>query len=219
MKIFIRFLLFSTLLIASIQSQTKAQSIELVGGNILNGVLTGSILGVATMGLNDTSDFTAFRVGLGSGILFGTGIAIYDLATVPRGQRFFISGLLNDGENTSIIILLDTLYGSAVGVAVGSAVALIGNHAITDGLQYGAGAGAWLGFGIGLIDAFTLAERNSDFMSNPLLNNDSLLSLNRSNSTMKFLQPDMIRYNDLSGNTLGARFEPTLNIISYQFKF
>ncbi|MEX2463253.1 MAG: hypothetical protein WD513_03105 [Balneolaceae bacterium] len=219
MKIFIRFLLFSALLMASIQNQTKAQSIELVGGNILNGALTGSILGVATMGLNDTSDFTAFRVGLGSGILFGTGIAFYDLATVPRGQRFFISGFLNDGKNTSILILLDTLYGSAVGVAVGSAVALIGNHALTDGIQYGAGTGAWVGFGVGLIDAFVLAERNSDFISSPLLNKDSLLSLNRSNSTMKFLQPDMIRYNDLSGSTLGARLEPTLNIISYHLKF
>lgn len=186
---------------------------------MLNGAITGSILGVATMGLNDTSDFTALRIGLGSGILFGTGIAIYDVATVPRGQRFFISGLLNDGENSSIIILLDTMYGSAVGVGLGSAFALIADYPFTDALQYGASSGAWIGFGFGLVDAFILAERNRDFIGSNVLVRDSLISFHGTGSTLKLIQPELYTLTDFSAESPGYSLEPALNLFTFNKRF
>lgn len=202
-----------------VTEQTQAQSAELIGGNVLNGAITGSILGVAVMGLNDTSDFTAVRVGLGSGILYGTGIAIYDVASVPRGQRFFISGLFNDGENSSIIILLDTVYGAAVGVGLGSAFALIADKPITDALQYGASAGAWAGFGFGLIDAFFLAEKNRDFTTSNLLNRDSLISIQNSGANLKFIRPAIHTYTDFSADLPVLSFEPVIHLISVNKRF
>lgn len=199
--------------------RSQAQSAELIGGNIINGAITGSILGVATMGLKNTSDFSAFRVGLGGGILYGTGIAIYDIATVPRGQRFFISSLLNDGENSSIIVLLDTVYGAGVGVAIGSAFALIGNKPITDALQYGASTGAWAGFGFGLIDAFFLAERNRDFINSNLLNRNSLISIRTADSNLNFVQPGTYAFTDLSAESPVFKLEPVLHLISINRRF
>jgi len=200
-------------------NQSKAQSLELVGGNILNGAITGSVLGVATMGLNNSGDFSALRIGLGVGILGGTGMALYDISTLPQGQTFFISGVFNDGNNSSIIILLDTLYGAAAGVAVGSAFALISNNSIMDGLQYGASAGAWVGFGFGIFDAFFVAERNSDFVSEQLFNRDSLIAMQGENSTLKMLQPNLVGVTDLSGTSLQYKIEPTVNLFSFSRQF
>jgi len=200
-------------------NQSKAQSLELVGGNILNGAITGSVLGVATMGLNNSGDFSALRIGLGVGILGGTGMALYDISTLPQGQTFFISGVFNDGNNSSIIILLDTLYGAATGVAVGSAFALISNNSIMDGLQYGASAGAWVGFGFGIFDAFVVAERNSDFVSEKLFNRDSLIAMQGENSTLKMLQPNLVGVTDLSGTSLQYKIEPTVNLFSFSRQF
>lgn len=218
-----RKLIFSFLIVLTIHlfsfNQSKAQSLELVGGNILNGAITGSVLGVATMGLNNSGDFSALRIGLGVGILGGTGMALYDISTLPQGQTFFISGVFNDGNNSSIIILLDTLYGAAAGVAVGSAFALISNNSIMDGLQYGASAGAWVGFGFGIFDAFVVAERNSDFVSEKLFNRDSLIAMQGENSTLKMLQPNLVGVTDLSGTSLQYKIEPTVNLFSFSRQF
>lgn len=200
-------------------NQSNSQSLELVGGNILNGAITGSALGVATMGLTSNSNFAPLRIGLGVGILGGTAMALYDISTLPQGQIFFISGVFNDGQNSSILILLDTLYGAASGVAVGSAFALISNNSIVDGLQYGASAGAWVGFGFGIIDAFFIAERNSDFVTDVLTNRNSVLQIRHENSSIKMLQPNLVGITDLSGKTLEYRFEPTVNLFTYSRKF
>tara|TARA_R100001143_G_scaffold53522_1_gene49004 strand:- start:3573 stop:4232 length:660 start_codon:yes stop_codon:yes gene_type:complete len=218
-----RKLLLSTLILLAIHlfsfNKTNAQSLELVGGNIINGAITGSALGVATMGLTNSSDFAPLRIGLGVGILGGTGVALYDISTLPQGQTFFVSGVFNDGQNSSIIILLDTLYGSVAGVAVGSAVALINNNSIMDGLQYGASAGAWFGFGFGVVDAFFIAERNNDFISAILTNRDSVIDIQSENSSFKMLQPDLVGVTDLSGTSLQYRVEPTVNLFTYRRQF
>lgn len=199
--------------------RSNAQSVELIGGNVINGALTGSILGVATMGLYNTSDFSPFRIGLGAGILYGTGIAVYDVATVPRGQMFFISGLLNDGENSSIIVLLDTVYGAAVGVALGSAFALIGDRQITDALQYGASAGAWVGFGFGLIDAFVLAERNRDFVTSSFMNQDSMISIQNNELNLKIIQPGFHTFTDFTSHSPGLKIEAVLHLFTINRRF
>lgn len=217
-KILIPILIVLTLQLFS-TNDTKAQSLELVGGNILNGAITGSVLGVATMGLTNSSDFAPLRVGLGVGILGGTGLALYDISTLPQGQTFFISGVFNDGQNSSIIILLDTLYGATAGVAVGSAFALISNNSIMDGIQYGASTGAWFGFGFGIIDTFFIAERNRDFVSNLLSDRDSVLDIQGENSTLKMLQPNLVGVTDLSGTTLQYRLEPTVNLFTFSRNF
>lgn len=217
-KIILSLIIALTIHLFSFQ-QSNAQKLELVGGNILNGAITGSALGVASMGLSNSGDFSALRIGLGVGILGGTGLALYDISTLPQGQTFFISGVFNDGNNSSILILLDTLYGAAAGLAVGSAFALISNNPIMDGIQYGTSAGAWIGFGFGVFDAFFIAERNSDFVSDKLLNQDSLFSLESESSTLKMLQPSLIGVTDLSGSSLQYRIEPTVNLFTYSRQF
>ncbi|MEX2436152.1 MAG: hypothetical protein WD735_05655, partial [Balneolaceae bacterium] len=168
MKKGIRSLLLILLFFISQQALTQAQTKELLAGNVLNGAITGTLLGAATMGLNNSDDLTPLRIGVGSGILGGAGIAAYDLITLPKGQQFYISGIFNDGRNSSVLILLDTFYGAAGGAVLGSAVMLISNQPIIDGLQYGSGVGAWAGFGLGLLDSFFIAERNRDFISSKL---------------------------------------------------
>jgi hypothetical protein len=194
--------------------KSKAQTGQLLGGNVLNGALTGTVLGAATMGLRNSGDIAPLRVGLGSGILGGAGLALYDIATLPSGQHFFISGVFNDGNNSSIIILIDTFYGAAGGAILGSAIMLIGNKPIVGGLQYGSGVGAWAGFGFGLLDSFVFAERNRDFISSGFLEKDSIIEFSLSKFDVGLIKPGLFSYYDLSGKTQSIQFVPTLNLLS-----
>lgn len=199
--------------------QTKAQSLELIGGNIVNGAVTGTILGTAVMGLQNSNDFTPFRVGLGAGILSGSGLAVYDVATLPRGQQFFKSGVFNDGNNSSIIILLDTLYGAGLGAALGSAVVLIGNESFVKGLQYGASAGAWAGFGFGIVDSFVLAQNNRDLTANRLISGTGLFALSNNNTKIEFVKPDIIETKRISNGNLENSLNPALTLFSMKHRF
>lgn len=199
--------------------QSKAQSIELIGGNIVNGAVTGSILGTAVMGLQNSNDFTPFRVGLGAGILGGSGLAVYDIATLPRGQQFFKSGMFNDGNNSSIIILLDTLYGAGLGAALGSAVVLIGNNSFVDGLQYGASVGAWAGFGFGIVDSFILAEDNRDLVADNFISGSGLIELSKNDIEIEFLKPDIIQTMSADNGALSQKLNPALTLFSMKHRF
>lgn len=219
MKKYLLFTILTVILFCNFHAISKAQSARLIGENMLNGALTGTILGTATMGLQDSNDFTPLRIGLGAGIIAGTGMAIYDVSTLPKGQQFFISGLFNDGTNSSIIILLDTVYGAGVGAALGSAVMLIGNQSILDGLQYGVSVGAWAGFGVGLIDSFILAERNEDFVSNRLTNQSSLFQIDGKNAALSLVQPDLFHYASAGNNSLTVKTTPAVTLVSVQKTF
>lgn len=140
--------------------RTEAQTVELLAGNTLNGAMNGVILGGAAMGINNQTDFDALRIGLGLGTLYGIGMGGYDLTSSGGGQ-LVVSGLFNDGSNSSIIVLLDTFYGAAVGSVIVTSILLVANEPIIDGLQYGASIGAFAGFGFGLFDTFVLADRVS----------------------------------------------------------
>ncbi|MCC5913856.1 MAG: hypothetical protein JJU46_05730 [Balneolaceae bacterium] len=212
---------FALLLFFSFHSNSEAQRASLLGNNLLNGAITGSALGAATMALNNSNDFAPLRVGLGAGIIGGAGIALYDVATLPSGQRFFISGIFNDGNNSSIIILLDTMYGVAGGALIGTAAMLIANRPVVDGLQYGAGIGAWTGFTFGLVDSFLYAERNRDLMS---VNSEASGSFFTYSDKNRNLELDMVRpklhnYTDLSGSTLSVEFEPAVELFSLRKSF
>lgn len=200
-------------------NQTKAQSLELIGGNIVNGAVTGTILGTAVMGLQNSNDFTPFRIGLGAGILGGSGMAVYDVATLPRGQQFFKSGVFNDGNNSSIIILLDTLYGAGLGAALGSAVVLIGNKSIVNGLQYGASAGAWAGFGFGIVDSFILAENNRDLVAGGLVSGSGLFSLSKNDTNIEFIKPGVVENKSINDGNLKQTLSPSLTVFSMKHRF
>ncbi|MFU8813370.1 MAG: hypothetical protein ACNA78_10420 [Balneolaceae bacterium] len=217
-KILPAFLLSALLVIGSV-IQTKAQTTDLLAGNILNGAITGSILGLSVMGLQDDGDFGPLRVGLGAGILAGGAFAVYDLTTLPQGQQFFISGTFNDGNNSSIILLLDTIYGAALGAVLSSAVMLIADEPQVDGLQYGSSIGAWVGFGFGLFDTFVLAQRNRDFMASKLLDRDALVEVDSGFGSFNFLSPQIASYTDLSGNRLKAGYEPALQVFRFSTRF
>lgn len=149
-----------TLLLFGATSNLKAQTIELLAGNTLNGAMNGVLLGGATMALQNSNDFDPVRIGVGLGTIYGMGIGVYDISTTSIGEQFYLSGTFNDGTNSSILVLLDTFYGAAAGAALSASIAIIGNNPILEGLQYGSGVGAWIGFGFGLIDAFTLSKRH-----------------------------------------------------------
>lgn len=209
-------LLFVTLLN---HNSAKAQTIDLLGGNVLNGALTGTFLGVGVMGLQNSDDFAPLRVGLGAGILGGTGIALYDVTTLPQGQQFFISGVFNDGNNSSIIILLDTMYGAGAGAVMGTAVMLIQNKPLIDGLQYGGSAGVWAGFGLGLIDAFLLAERNRDFTAANLLNRSSLIETSAGPLNIDIGTPALYSTIDFRGDSPGYALNPGVKLFSFSGRF
>lgn len=221
MKPIISTFLFCTVLFTSllIQKNASAQTVDLLGGNVLNGAVTGTLLGVGVMGLQNSDDFAPLRIGLGAGILGGAGIAVYDIATLPQGQQFFISGLFNDGNNSSIVILLDTMYGIAGGAVLGSAVMLIQNRPIVEGLQYGGSAGVWAGFGLGLIDAFILSERNRDFTANALLNRSSLLEFDAGTVDIGIGEPALYRTISNTGHSLNVKLNPGVKILSVGGKF
>jgi len=219
MKQFTLLSLFVFLLTVTVSEKSSAQTGQLLGGNVLNGALTGTALGAATMGLQNSSDFAPLRVGLGSGILAGAGVAVYDIVTLPQGQEFFISGIFNDGNNSSVIILLDTFYGAAGGAILGSAVMLIGNKPIVEGLQYGSSIGTWAGFGFGLFDSFFYAERNSDFVSSNLLNRSSLIEIDREQFTFGMISPDIVANKSLDTDQLKYNYSPVLNMVSFRARF
>lgn len=218
MKLFkIVLLLFS--LHSLFSFQTKAQTLELIGGNIVNGAMTGAILGTAVMGLQDSNDFAPFRIGLGSGILAGSGLAIYDVATLPRGQQFFKSGVFNDGNNSSIIVLLDTIYGAGLGAALGSAIVLIGNESFVEGIQYGASAGAWAGFGFGIVDSFILSDNNRDLVAGRLVSGSGLLEINRKSTEIDFFKPAFIHTKRMIDGSLQQNLNPAITVLSMKHHF
>ena len=141
-------------------NKAAAQTINTLGENTLNGALTGTLLGGASMALTNDTDFYPLQVGLGLGTLYGLGAGAYDLLKTG-GNPTVVSGIFNDGNNSTIIVLLDTFYGAAAGAVVATSVMLVANEPLVQGLQYGAGAGAIAGFGFGLFDTFVLANRST----------------------------------------------------------
>lgn len=212
--------LLSILIIFAGTHQANAQNTkELLAINVLNGAVTGSLAGLATMGLTNNSDFAPVRIGLGAGILAGTGIAAIDIATAPVNNDFTISGSFNSGNNSSIIILLDTVYGAGGGAVIGTAIRLIQDKPIVEGLQYGSSVGAWTGLGFGLLDAFFLADRKPDQMASKMLNRSSVIEVAHGNYEVGLLQPQLTSYTDFSGRGLTREFEPTVGVINFRTSF
>jgi len=216
-------LVFTLLFIISAFSinPLKAQTVELLAGNTLNGAVQGTILGGASMALSNSDDFAALRVGVGMGTLYGIGMGAYDISA-GEGQEVLVSGLFNDGNNSSIIVLLDTFYGAALGSVVVVAVALVANEKITTGLQYGAGIGAWAGFGFGIFDTFVLAERTFApiAIANPSTNASGLIGLNfENNSSFGFINPTLISTKQVEDFGLASKIKPAVEMVNFKLNF
>lgn len=212
------FVAIITILFAIPPQQTEAQSIKLVGQNTLNGAINGVLLGGATMALQDDDNFGPMRVGLGSGTLYGIGIGIHDVSLIDKGQQFYLSGTFNDATNSSIIPLLDTLYGAAGGALIASSVSLIIKEPLVDAIQYGSGIGAWIGFGFGMIDAFFLAE-GPDFTQASATGSSNVNGFvtyeNESNSVeIGVISPSMFKQTHLSKNSLSTSWQPTMTVMN-----
>lgn len=213
-------LLIILTLAAGSPSTASAQSIKLVAGNTLNGAINGVLLGGATMALKDNSeDFTPVRVGLGGGTLYGIGMGIYDVARIDAGQQFYISGTFNDGTNSSVLVLLDTLYGAAGGVIVSSSIALIAQKPVGRALQYGAGVGAWVGFGFGLIDTFKLADGpNYQQASLPSSGVDGMLTYSNESETLEvgMLSPQVLQQKKITQHNISVDHQLSLGVLQLQ---
>jgi len=209
--------------IATTANITKAQSLELVGGNTLNGAMNGVVLGGATMALQNSDNLRPIRIGLGAGTLYGMGVGVYDVSRTKKGQQFYISGMFNDGENSSIIVLLDTFYGAAAGAVIATSVSLIIQKPIVDALQYGSGIGAWAGFGFGLFDAFMLSDgpNYSTQTSIPQHNVGGLLtySNNQKSIHLGMLNPTVVSQKKITSNTISTDFGTAVNAIELQIDF
>lgn len=220
MKSFIKTTVLASVFILATVWQANSQSIRLLGGDLANGAMNGLALGGATMALQDSDDRSPLRVGLGLGILYGLGVGIYDNSIVPKGQPFYISGTFNDGRNSTVLVFLDTVYGAAGGAAIGGAITLVANDPILEGLQYGAGAGAWIGFGFGLIDAFVLAEGPDDLQASRLGSRSGasgLVQIHPAGSeavSLGFLNPQIVSHKVVDSNTLRIRNTMSMQLVN-----
>lgn len=208
--------LFLLLFLLFNSNSLKSQSIELLAGNTLNGTVNGALLGGAVMGLTNNSDFAPLRVGVGLGTLYGIGVGAFDISQT-NGSSMIVTGTFNDGNNSSIIVLLDTFYGAAAGSVIASSVMLVANEPIVKGLQYGASAGAIAGFGFGIIDSFILSDRIIPGASAFSTSNkaDGLLALSfDNNKSVGFISPSFINTYDLTADHFRTKFNPTVNLLN-----
>ena len=216
-------LLLSLFITFSVNQDTKAQTIEILAGNTFNGAMNGAILGGATMGLQNSDNFDPVRIGVGLGTLYGIGVGIYDLARVSPGEQLYVSGMFNDGTNTSIIVLLDTFYGAATGAIISTAVTLITKEPILDGLQYGTSAGAWIGFGFGIFDAFVLSKKlgATQAYASPSTDVNGFITLKGSNSNIQagFLSPGYSSHAAISNETIKLKHSLNLEVLNLKVGF
>lgn len=211
---------FILLILLSLNTnKTEAQTIEILAGNAINGAAQGAILGAATMGVNNSSDFANIRVGVGIGSLYGIGMGVYDMTT-GKGGPIGVRGLFNDSKNTSVIVLLDTAYGAAAGAFVATSVIMIMNKSFVDGLQYGASYGAWVGFGLGLVDAFIISERGpiQNYSSlNYNSNASGLIGLNfEGGSSFGFLNPTLVH---TKNTNFQSSLKPAVDVLNFKYNF
>lgn len=190
-----------------------------MGSSTLNGAMNGVLLGGATMALQNSNNYRPVEMGLGIGTLYGIGVGAYDISQINKGEQFYISGTFNDGTNRSILVLLDTIYGATGGMVIGTSITLILQERIEKGLQYGAGAGAWLGMGFGLIDTFMLAERPANLQSHnvsqPQQNIDGLITYINADQSIQvgMVNPEFLTQKHLSSKHFGTSYELSLNIV------
>jgi hypothetical protein len=211
---------------------SNAQSVKIFGSNSLNGAINGVVLGGATMFVTDKKvnapfnknleDLYALQVGLGIGTLYGVSMGAYDVVT-GEGRQILVSGFFNDGDNSSIIALMDTFYGAAAGGIIALSVSLVSNDPIIEAMQYGIGYGAFIGFGFGLVDMFMIAERSTQPIafgnSGPTLA-PGIASIDFENgNSIGFVNPTLTNIIQFDAASLKLNTQPTLEVFNLRMEF
>jgi hypothetical protein len=195
--IFLLFSLFSSPTLA------QAQALKVAAGNTLIGTANGALLGVSIMGLTNSSNLDPIRFGVGAGTLYGIGVAAYDMSRMDGLGYYVVEGTFNATEYSTLIVMLDTFYGSVTGSVLGMAVSLMANESVVKGIQYGASSGAIVGFGFGLVDAFHLSNKQSSFISTPVnATNQGLVQITGSNFSLALINP--VYFNSISPTSQGG---------------
>lgn len=214
-------ILFCFLIFISGFQTSKAQTIELLAGNTLNGAVNGTLLGGATMAINNDTDFRPLQVGVGLGTLYGLGVGAYDVVQ-SEGEQLLVKGLFNDGDNSSIIVLLDTFYGAAAGAVIATSVMLIADEPLIEGLQYGSAIGAWIGFGVGIIDSFMFSERmtpSSVAINSNINAANGLVGIQYKNTSFGFVSPSLLNTYQNEGGSLIRELNVTIDVVNLKFNF
>ncbi|MEX0686199.1 MAG: hypothetical protein WD267_05075 [Balneolales bacterium] len=201
--------------------EAEAQALNIISSNTFAGAFTGAMLGGAQMALNNDEDLTPLRYGVGFGTLAGLGIGAYDTGR----EAEYLYGTFRRTRHTGTVIMMDTFLGSATGAVVGMAVALIRNDEIVEGLQYGAGAGAWAGFGFGLIDGFFLSEYNEQRYGSTAYHQSSdaaqgLLTLQYSTGlSVGFVNPAIYSFPELHNQDITIQNRFGLELTNFSLTF
>lgn len=212
------YLLLLTLMLVSVIPETsKAQKLKTLASNTFNGAVTGGILGGATMALQNSEQLDPVRFGVGLGTLGGLAIGTHDIAQAGEGQRYVIDGTFNRGHATTVIILLDSMYGGATGALVGSAINLMADEPIVNGIQYGVGAGIWGGFFFGLVDAFYLSSTKSQPIAQLNMNSSSRsqqwFTIQEGQTRLSFLQPQWYTFKKIDSNNIRREAGISLSMV------
>jgi len=225
-------LMMAIFLGVSTNSETKAQSVQLFSSNTLNGAINGVVLGGASMFVTDKKvnapfnknleDLYALQVGLGLGSLYGLGMGAYDVIN-GEGRQILVSGFFNDGNNSSIIVLMDTFYGAAAGGIIALSVSLVSNDPIVEAMQYGTGIGAFIGFGFGVFDTFFIAERSAEPATLSYTENktaEGLATLSLENGTsFGIINPTLFSTLKLSSQDFGITTAPAVQLVNLRVNF
>ncbi len=205
--------------------QAEAQALKFVAGNTFAGTATGAMLGGAQMALNNDDDYMPLRYGVGIGTLSGMAVGLYDTGR----EAEYLYGTFRRTRYTGTIVMMDTFLGAATGAVVGMAVSLLSQDEIVKGVQYGSGAGAWAGFGFGLIDGFLLREyenRDSDYASSIISHQSSRDSVNglltlqtNTNLSIGFINPSVFSYPEIQNEQLTTNHSWGLELTNVKIAF
>ena len=99
---------------------------------------------------------------------------------------------------------------------------LVANEPLLDGLQYGAGIGAFVGFGFGVFDTFFLSERMTGFASNYSPGNtaNGLMALNFDDQySVGLINPTVYQTLDISGNNISSSINAGVDLVHVRVNF
>lgn len=199
-------LIFTILSILIISSTVTGQGLKTLAGNTLIGTTNGAMLGLGTMALLNDAHTGPLRVGIGMGTLYGLGVGVYDVTVNELGAGYSVEGMFNNADYSGMIVLLDTFYGGVTGGVVGTAMALMVNKPLINGLQYGVGAGIWGGFAFGLVDAFYFSKSVSAVFAQSITMDPS------DRTTIQFIQPNLYSSPIVSNGRMGIASEIGLDL-------
>ena len=201
------------LLILTTSAGTHAQGLQTLAGSTLVGSANGALLGIGTMALTNSTDLAAIRVGIGSGTLYGLGIGAYDITARQIGSGYRVEGMFNSANYSAMIVLLDTFYGGLTGSIVGTALQLMADKHLIEGIQYGSGVGLWGGFAFGLADVFLFSDPIPSFgaMSVPAQPNQRV--------SVRVMQPTLVSTPSLQNGNATLRWEPALDVARVTIRF